>query len=99
MANGNGLGAQGAAIYGGMNGAIMPSAGHYSDMQALMQNMEQLSGWLEQNRQDWSAVQDGLARVERLQVRWRLNDSSKHRSRRKRHHTKDHQSQDRTQTH
>lgn len=68
MANGNGLGAQSAAIYGGMNGAIMPSAGHYSDMQALMQNMEVLSGWLEQNRQEWSAVQDGLARVERLQV-------------------------------
>lgn len=69
MANGNGLGAQSAAMYGGMNGAIMPSAGHYSDMQALMQNMENLSGWLEQNRQEWSAVQDGLARVERLQVR------------------------------
>jgi hypothetical protein len=31
---------------GGLNG--MPSAGHYSDMQTLMQNMETLSGWLQQ---------------------------------------------------
>ena len=68
MANQNGLGAQNAAMYSGMNGSIMPSAGHYSDMQTLMQNMEHLSGWLEQNRQEWSLVQDGLARVERLQV-------------------------------
>lgn len=51
-----------------MNGSIMPSAGHYSDMQTLMQNMESLSGWLEQNRQDWGQVQEGIARVERLQV-------------------------------
>lgn len=68
MAQQNGLSAQNAAMYG-MNGNIMPSAGHYSDMQLLMQNMEQLSGWLQQNREEWSAVQEGLARVERLQVR------------------------------
>lgn len=69
MANQNGVGAQNAAMYTGMNGGIMPSAGHYSDMQTLMQNMESLSGWLEQNRQEWAQVQDGIARVERLQVR------------------------------
>ncbi|CAK4032852.1 Hypothetical predicted protein [Lecanosticta acicola] len=69
MANQNGLGAQNAALYSGMNGSIMPSAGHYSDMQTLMQNMESLSGWLEQNRQEWAQVQDGIARVERLQGR------------------------------
>lgn len=68
MANQNGLGAQNAAMYSGMNGNVMPPAGHYSDMQTLMQNMESLSGWLEQNRQEWSQVQEGLARVERLQV-------------------------------
>lgn len=51
----------------------MPSAGHYSDMQTLMQNMESLSGWLEQNRQDWAQVQDGIARVERLQGRLTQN--------------------------
>lgn len=66
MANQNGLGAQNAAM---MNGNIMPSAGHYSDMQTLMQNMESLSGWLEQNRQEWAQVQEGIARVERLQGR------------------------------
>ena len=68
MANQNGIGGQNAAMYGGMNGSMMPSAGHYSDMQNLMQNMESLSGWLEQNRQDWAQVQEGLARIERLQV-------------------------------
>lgn len=70
MANQNGLGAQN--VYSGMNGSIMPSAGHYSDMQTLMQNMESLSGWLEQNRQEWSQVQEGIARVERMQVRIRI---------------------------
>jgi hypothetical protein len=68
MTNQNGIGAQNTAMYSGMNGGIMPSAGHYSDMQTLMQNMESLSGWLEQNRQDWATVQEGIARVERLQV-------------------------------
>ncbi|KAF2171990.1 hypothetical protein M409DRAFT_18221 [Zasmidium cellare ATCC 36951] len=56
-------------MYSGMNGSIMPSAGHYSDMQTLMQNMESLSGWLEQNRQEWAQVQEGIARVERIQGR------------------------------
>jgi len=55
---------------GGMNGSIMPSAGHYSDMQTLMHNMETLSGWLQQNRDDWNDIQNGLAKVERLQVRF-----------------------------
>ena len=51
---------------GGLNG--MPSAGHYSDMQTLMQNMETLSGWLQQNREDFISVQDGLEQVERRNV-------------------------------
>lgn len=68
MANQNGMGAPNVNMYTGMNGGVMPSAGHYSDMQTLMQNMENLSGWLEQNRQDWALVQEGLAKVERLQV-------------------------------
>lgn len=46
----------------------MPSAGHYSDMQTLMQNMETLSGWLQQNREDFISVQDGLEQVERRNV-------------------------------
>ncbi|KAK5124784.1 hypothetical protein LTR85_001497 [Meristemomyces frigidus] len=54
------------SMYSGMNGSIMPSAGHYSDMQTLMQNMETLSGWLQQNREEWELVQEGLGRVERL---------------------------------
>lgn len=69
MANSNGGmgGAQGAAVYNaGMNG--MPAAGYYSDMQTLMQNMETLSGWLQQNREEFSRVQDGLERVERMPV-------------------------------
>lgn len=51
---------------GGLNG--IPSAGHYSDMQTLMQNMETLSGWLQQNREDFLSVQDGLEQVERRNV-------------------------------
>ena len=50
----------------GLNASMMPSAGHYSDMQTLMQNMEMLAGWLKQNRDEWSAVQEGLARVEEM---------------------------------
>ncbi|RMY75947.1 hypothetical protein D0863_02246 [Hortaea werneckii] len=67
--NPNGLGANAnAAMYNGVNGSIMPSAGHYSDMQTLMQNMETLSGWLQQNREEWSQLQEGLSRVERMGV-------------------------------
>ena len=44
----------------------MPSAGHYSDMQTLMQNMEVLAGWLKQNREEWGVVQEGLAKVEEM---------------------------------
>ncbi|TKA72351.1 hypothetical protein B0A55_06763 [Friedmanniomyces simplex] len=54
----------GAAV----NGSIMPSAGHYADMQTLMQSMETLSGWLQQNREEWASLQEGLARVERVQA-------------------------------
>lgn len=49
----------------------MPAAGHYSDMQTLMQNMETLSGWLQQNREDFIRVQEGLDLVERRNVSWR----------------------------
>lgn len=52
----------------GINGSIMPSAGHYSDMQTLMQNMEVLAGWLKQNREEWGVVQEGLGRVEELRA-------------------------------
>lgn len=63
----NGIGAANAA-YGGMNGVVMPAPGHYSDIQIMMENMEQLSKTLRDNREEWLQVQDGLARVERLQV-------------------------------
>ena len=71
MASQNGMGGGGAgnAAYNGMmNGSAMPPAGHYSDMQALMSSVESLSGWLQQNREEWNQIQEGLARVERLQV-------------------------------
>lgn len=66
MANTNGMNNGYTGNGGGAH--VMPSAGHYADMQTLMQNMEALSGWLAQNRNEWEQVQDGLARVERLQV-------------------------------
>lgn len=69
MANSNGTmaaGQNGGAYNAGMNG--MPAAGHYSDMQTLMQNMEALSGWLQQNREDFFRVQEDLEKVERLQL-------------------------------
>ncbi|KAK5746929.1 hypothetical protein LTR17_000560 [Elasticomyces elasticus] len=49
-----------------MNGNILPSAGHYADMQTVMASMETLSGWLQQNREEWAQLQEGLGRVERL---------------------------------
>ena len=55
-------------MYNGMHNPLLSPAGQYSDMQLLMQNMESLSGWLQQNREEWMQVQEGLARVERLQV-------------------------------
>lgn len=51
-----------------MNGAVLPSAGQYADMQLLMQNMETLSGYMQQNREEWARVQEGLERVERMRV-------------------------------
>lgn len=65
-ANANMYAANNAAANNGLNG--MPAAGHYSDMQALMQNMETLSGWLQQNREDFLRVQEGLEAVERRNV-------------------------------
>ncbi|TKA26443.1 hypothetical protein B0A50_05279 [Salinomyces thailandicus] len=70
MAQNNGLGPNGnAAMYAhaGMNNgavSVMPSAGHYADMQTLMQHMESLTGWLQQNREDWLQLQDGLGMIE-----------------------------------
>lgn len=66
--NGAGIPGANVGVYSGVNGVIMPSAGHYPDMQTLMQNMETLSGWLQQNREEWEQVQEGLGRVERLSV-------------------------------
>lgn len=67
MANPNGAANAGMyAATAGLNG--MPAAGHYSDMQTLMQNMETLSGWLQQNREDFIRVQEGLEHVERRHV-------------------------------
>ncbi|KAK5115355.1 hypothetical protein LTR62_001555 [Meristemomyces frigidus] len=68
--NGNGIQAPPGALYananaGAMNGNHMPSAGHSADMQTLMQSMEALSGWLQQNREELGALQEGLYRVER----------------------------------
>ncbi|QIW95498.1 hypothetical protein AMS68_001016 [Peltaster fructicola] len=70
MANSNGAlpGQQNAGMYNA-NMNNMPAAGHYSDMQTLMQNMEALSGWLQQNREDFFRVQEDLEKVERIQGR------------------------------
>jgi len=65
----NGIGGNSQAIYGNANGIIMPAAGHYQDMQTMMQQMETLSGWLQQNREEWNQLQESLARVERLSGR------------------------------
>lgn len=51
-----------------MNSQLLPSTGHHSDMQILTQNIESLSGWLQQNREDWIQIQEGLAKLEELQV-------------------------------
>jgi hypothetical protein len=67
MAAQNGIGAN-AAMYGGNQNVVLTSPGYHSDMQVLMENMEKLSTTLHRNRQEWLQVQDGLARVERLQV-------------------------------
>ena len=53
--------------------SIMPAAGHYADMQTLMASMDSLASWLQQNREEWASLQEGLARVERVQAR-RDND-------------------------
>ncbi|KAK4556972.1 hypothetical protein LTR86_005953 [Recurvomyces mirabilis] len=67
--NGNNAGGNNSALYNNavaMNNNVMPSAGHYADTQTLMQSMEQLSGWLQQNREEWLGLQEGLSRVERM---------------------------------
>lgn len=70
MAAQNGMGAVNTAMYGGANNnnVVLSSPGYHSDMQLLMDNMERLSTTLQRNRQEWQQVQDGLARVEKLQV-------------------------------
>ena len=64
---GNAYGALNGAGAVAMGNSIIPSPGQYADMQMLMQNLEQLSGWLQQNREDWNNVQEGLARVQNMQ--------------------------------
>ena len=62
-------------MYNGMTGPpVEPSPGHYMDIQMIIENMENLSGWLQQNREEWAEIQDGLARVERLQV-WTISET------------------------
>jgi hypothetical protein len=68
MAQQNGIGAANAALYSGNGNVVLSSPGYHSDMQVLMENMEKLSGTLQRNRQEWLHVQEGLSRVERLQV-------------------------------
>ena len=72
MAGQNGIAGGNAAMYNGMNGSVLPSAGQYADMQLLMQNMETLSGYMQQNREECLRVQEGLERVERMRVHWSL---------------------------
>ncbi|KAF2774442.1 hypothetical protein EJ03DRAFT_370515 [Teratosphaeria nubilosa] len=60
----NGAGVNGAQ----QQGQIIPAAGHYADMQNLMEHMEALGKYLEKNREEWRAVEEGLGRVERQHV-------------------------------
>lgn len=69
MAGQNGIGGANAMGFGGQN-QVSIHPGHYSDMQAMMENMEKLSETLQRNREEWLAVQEGLAKVERLQGRF-----------------------------
>jgi len=57
-----------SAASGAGPAGIMPSAGHYADMQTLMQNLEALSGWLQQNREDSEWLMQNVRRVEHLPV-------------------------------
>lgn len=66
----NGVGGNNPAMYGNANGIVMPAAGHYQDMQTVMQQMETLSGWLQQNREEWNQLQESLARLERFSGRF-----------------------------
>ncbi|KAK3068932.1 hypothetical protein LTR53_013110 [Teratosphaeriaceae sp. CCFEE 6253] len=54
-----------AAVMNG-NANVLPSGAHNADMQSLMQSMETLSGWLQQNREEWAGLQEGLLRMERM---------------------------------
>lgn len=66
----NGFNNSNGVYNNGMNGGpILPSGGQTSDLATLMQNMESLSGYLQQNREEWASVQDGIARVELLNSR------------------------------
>ncbi|KAH9824478.1 SGF29 tudor-like domain, partial [Teratosphaeria destructans] len=67
--NGPGPGAYPNGVMNGaqqqQQGQIIPAAGHYADMQNLMEHMEALGKYLEKNREEWRAVEEGLGRVER----------------------------------
>lgn len=63
MAAPNGINANAGAQYG-IGGPIMPSAGHHNDMQHVWSLVEELSNQLQQNRERWDELQDGLARAQ-----------------------------------
>lgn len=44
--------------------ALPNHAGHYADIQTLMQNLDLLSGWLQQNREDFDGLREALRHVE-----------------------------------
>jgi hypothetical protein len=73
MAQPNGGGAAPGGPYATTNGGggggeaqvAYAKAGHYADVQTLMEQMDMLSTWLARNREEWGAVREGLGRVER----------------------------------
>ncbi|KAF2857801.1 hypothetical protein K470DRAFT_272993 [Piedraia hortae CBS 480.64] len=50
--------------YIGVNNGALPPAGHHSDMQLMLRRMEELSDQLQQNREQWAELQNGISRVE-----------------------------------
>lgn len=52
----------------------MPSAGHHSDMQHIWSLVQELSSVLQQNREQYDELQDGLTRA---QVKLDHNDMGK----------------------
>lgn len=48
----------------GMNGNVMPNAGHHNDMQHVWTLVEELSGILQSNRERWDELQTDIARAQ-----------------------------------